>query len=210
MAGVHYNLHKQFLFYQVLQMRIPHVPVLVFLLLLATNFCYSQVEKTIGSGTSQRKKLTFAQFDISLAFQPNEQFDQPTLNGERRQSRFVPVGIASNIGYGIHYKQWIGLSANAGLIFIGNEKLVAVPAYLNIRLSPKISEDSRITLQYGLGQSFAIGRGNLNGTYQKISVGYENNDGNLIFVAIEGHGYGTVNINSHVGTLSLGLALISF
>lgn len=182
----------------------------MFLSLIGSNFCYSQVEKTIGSGTLHRKKLTFAQFDISLAFQPNEQFDQPTLNGEPRQSRFVPVGIASSIGYGIHYKQWLGLSANSGLIFIGNEKLVAVPAYLNLRLSPKISEDSRITLQYGLGQSFAIGRGSLNGTYQKISLGYENNDGNLIFLALENHGYGTVIKNSHIATLSLGLSLISF
>lgn len=191
-------------------MRILHVFVLVILSLFATNFCYAQVEKTIGSKTSQSKKLIFAQFDISLAFQPNEQFDQPTLNGEPRHSRFVPVGIASSIGYGVHYKQWLGLSANSGLIFIGNEKLVAIPAYINFKLSPKIGEDSRITLQYGLGQSFAIGRGNLNGSYQKISLGYENNDGMVLFVAVENHSYGTVIKNSHIATLSLGLALISF
>ncbi len=179
-------------------------------LLFVATFCYSQIEKTIGTGIPQKDKLTFTQFDISLSFQPNDNYGQNNIYGQISEYRFLPVGVASSIGHGIHVKQWIGLSANTGLIFIGNEKLVAIPVYGSLRFSPKLRDNARITLQYGLGQSFALGRGDLSGRYQKISLGIENNEGNILFVSIENHGYRTINMNSQIYTINLGLASVSF
>ena len=183
---------------------------LLLFLLFATKYSYSQIEKTIGTGTRQKSISTFTKFDISLAFQPNKNFGEPRLYGEARASRLLPVGIASSIGYGLNFKKWIGLSTNSGLIFIGNEKLVAVPIFANLEFSPKIGDNTRIMLQYGYGKSLAIGRGNLSGKYQKISLGVETYDGALLFVAIENHGYQTINKDKEIWTLNLGLALISF
>ena len=89
-------------------------------------------KKNWHTRVSQERKLTFTQFYISIAFQPNENFGQPTIYNQARVSRFLPVGIWSSIGFGIHKKQWIGLSANSDIIFIGNEKLVAAPVYANL------------------------------------------------------------------------------
>ena len=150
---------------------------------------------------SQERKLTFTQFDISIAFQPNENFGQPTIYNQARASCFLPAGVGSSIGFGIHKKQWIGLSANSAIIFIGNEKLVAVPVYANLGVSPKLGDNTRLTLQYGLGKSLAIGRGNLSGKYQKISLGIITNNVALLFVALDNHNYKTINIDNQITTI---------
>ena len=183
---------------------------LLLFLLFATEYSYSQIEKTIDTGAKQKNISTFTKFDISLAFQPNKNFGEPRLYGEARASRLLPLGIASSIGYGVNFKKWIGLSANSGLIFIGNEKLVAVPVFANLEFSPKFGDNTRMMLQYGYGKSLAIGRGNLRGKYQKISLGIETYDGALLFIALENHGYQTINRDNEIKTVSLGLALISF
>ena len=77
-------------------------------------------------------------------------------------------------------------------------------------MSPKIGEETRITLQYGVGKSFAIGRGDLMGTYQKISLGLENTNGICLFVEINNHGYKIRNNIDEVYSISLGVSLISF
>jgi hypothetical protein len=56
---------------------------------------------------------------------------------------------------------WIRI--HGGLNWDWSNKLVVVPIYANFRLSPKIGEETRITLNLDL-EKIALGRGNLTGT----------------------------------------------
>lgn len=85
----------------------------------------------------------------------------------------VPNGLGSKIGYGVHYRKWLTLGIHSGLDWKWDDKLVAVPVYLNLGLSPKVGPETRIMLQAGYGKGFALGRGNLNGEYKKIKLGIE-------------------------------------
>ena len=104
----------------------------------------------------------------------------------------------------------VGLSANTSLVFNVTEKLAAIPIYGNIRISPAIGGDNRLTFQFGLGKSFALGRGNLSGIYKKFALGIESEDDLFLFVALETHGYRTINLNNQISTFSLGISFIQF
>lgn len=179
-------------------------------IVICCQFSFSQIEKTVSTNGQKKPKITFQHFEISIPFRVNETYGDIDDNGNRSDYWFVPAGIAGTFAYGIHYKSMIGLSANTGLVFIGKEKLVAIPIYANIRLSPNVGGDNRLTFQYGVGKSMAIGRGNLSGTYQKFSFGLQNEDDLLLFIAVETHGYRTHNNDNSISTFSLGVALVLF
>lgn len=152
----------------------------------------------------------YTQFEVIVPLKGNKTYGEIDENGNRSDYWFLPDGIGIKFGYGIHYNEWIGVAATSGIDWLGTDKLVAVPVYANFRLSPKIAEETRVTLQYGIGKSFALGRGDLIGTYQKISLGIESTDEICLFVEINNHGYKLRNSIDEVYSISLGIALISF
>jgi hypothetical protein len=89
------------------------------------------------------------------------------------------------------------------------EKLVIVLVFANLKLSPKISEDTRIALQLGLGKTMALGRGDLMGEYKKISLGIQTPDDLIIFIELSHY---AIPINNQKDTVSIsfGLSLITF
>jgi hypothetical protein len=76
-------------------------------------------------------------------------------------------------------------------------------------LSPKINDETRITLQLGIGKAIALGRGNLTGDYQKISLGLQNADDVLLFIELNHYAF-PINNQRDSGNISLGISLISF
>jgi hypothetical protein len=72
---------------------------------------------------------------------------------------------------------------------------------------PKIGEETRIGLDVGFGQTFALGRGNLSGTFKRVKLNLEAYEFQ-IFLEILSYGI-DLNKNSQ-GSISLGIALISF
>lgn len=86
---------------------------------------------------------------------------------------------------------------------------MVAPVFANIRISPKISDATRITLQAGLGKAIALGRGNLIGDYKKISLGIQTDDDLVLFIEVN-HYTIPVNRRGDSGNISIGLALISF
>lgn len=152
----------------------------------------------------------YMQFDISIPLRGNKTYGEIDENGNRSDYWFLPDGIAAKFGYGIHYDQWFGIAATSGIDWFATKKLVAVPVFVNFRLSPRIGEEIRVTLQYGIGKSFAIGRGDLMGGYQKISLGLENSDGICLFLEVNNHGYKLKNNIDEVYSINIGVALITF
>jgi hypothetical protein len=161
------------------------------------------------SAFSQNKKFTYIQFDVAIPIKGNSERGETDANGNKNSSWFLPDGLNTKIGYGVHYNKWIALGINTGIDWQWTEKLVIVPVFANLKLSPKISEDTRIALQLGLGKAMALGRGDLMGEYKKISLGIQTPDDLIIFIELSHYAI-PINNQKDTGSISLGLSLITF
>ncbi|MGO4771609.1 hypothetical protein ACEN2I_08090 [Flavobacterium sp. W22_SRS_FK3] len=157
---------------------------------------------------AQERKFTYIQFGATISITGNPYRNKPDNYEGEKKAFFIPNAIGSKLGYGVHYKQWLTLGIHSGLDWKWDDKLVAVPVYLNFGLSPKISESGRITLQLGYGKGFALGRGNLSGEYKKIRLGITGND-HTIFVEVSDYAFQLYDQGS-IGSISLGISLIRF
>ena len=146
-------------------------------------------------------------FDISVPFRGNETYGEIDENGNRSDYWFLPDGIGAKFGYGIHFSEWIGLSLNTGFDVVAQQKLFSVPIYASIVLTPRINDDVSLLFQYGFGKSFAIGRGNLSGYYNKFRIGV--GDEIIIFADVSLNGFAVRNIEN-TGSISLGLTIPAF
>lgn len=177
--------------------------------LLLFNVSFSQVEYTVKNSDSipTKKKITFTQFEISVPLQGNKNRGEVFPDGSTNDSWFLPDGVNSNFGYGIHFNQWLGISANTGIGMKLSEKLVVAPVFSNLRIMPKVGEETRIGIDVGLGHAFAIGRGDLSGTFKRIKLNLESDELQL-FIEVVSYGF-DLNNNSQ-GSISIGIALVTF
>ena len=158
---------------------------------------------------SQKTNNRFTQFDISVPLKGNSTYGEIDSNGVRSDYWLLPDGLSLKYGVGIDHKKWVSIGVQTGIDWIATQQFVVVPVFANFKLSPKVSEDVRVYAQIGYGKSFGIGRGNLIGVYNKISLGVENDDGVSLFIQISDFGIQFVNIKS-VASLSIGFSLITF
>lgn len=161
------------------------------------------------SVVSQNNLKTYTQFDISIPLKGNPNRDNPDTNNTKNNSFFIPDGLSSKFGYGFYHNKWISLGIHSGIDCKISEKLVAIPVFANFRLSPKLGDDIRIYVQTGFGKSFAIGRGNLNGNYKKISLGIEKSDDMSFYIELCEHKL-KYNSFKSVPIFSIGLAITTF
>ena len=157
---------------------------------------------------SQSTKFTYTQFDITVAIRGNPDANVVDEYTQKKGTWFLPDGLGAKLGYGVDYKKWIGLGIHSGMNWEWTDKLFVVPIFANFRLSPKVGEESRITLQLGIGKAMALGRGDLVGDYKKISLGLQNDD-LLLFIELNHYAL-PINKQKDSGNISLGISLISF
>ena len=174
---------------------------LIILLSFITSIGFSQENKTTSNFSD------FSQFEISIPLQGNKNRGDEFPDGSKNNNWFLPDGVNANFGYGIHYNKWIGLSANTGIAMKLSEKLVMTPVFANLRIMAKVGEETRLGIDLGLGQSFVLGRGNLQGTFQRAKLNLESNDRQL-FVEYVSYGI-DFNYNKQQ-SISIGIALVSF
>ena len=182
---------------------------ILFFILFLFNLSFAQVEITVNDSDDipTKKKITFTQFEISVPLQGNKNRGEDFPDGRTNDSWFLPDGVNSNFGYGIHFNQWLGISANTGIGMKLSEKLVVAPVFSNLRIMPKIGEETRIGIDVGLGHTFAIGRGDLSGTFKRVKLNLEASELQF-FLEIVSYGI-RLNDNSQ-GSISIGFALVSF
>ena len=115
------------------------------------NLSFAQVEITVNDSDDipTKKKITFTQFEISVPLQGNKNRGEVFPDGSTNDSWFVPDGINSNFGYGIHFNQWLGISANSGIGMKLSEKLVVAPVFTNLRIMPKVGDETRFGFDFG-------------------------------------------------------------
>lgn len=181
--------------------------LLITALFFLSSFAFSQESEEVNTKISH----FFTQFDVTIPIVGNPDAHKEYINGIKNTNRnwFVPDGINAKIGYGIQQSRWVGLSLHTGIDWKATEKLVAVPVYANFRFSPSLGYGARVTMQFGYGKAFALGRGNLSGTYKKISLGVETEEDLIIFIEVADYQMKVGQFNS-VGSVSLGIALRTF
>lgn len=181
-----------------------------YLLVLLIGFsAFSQDNNDSNQIEKAKIKSTFFQFDLSIPLTANINRGESNANDSKSTSWFLPDGISGKFGFGIQQKKWIGLSLNTGIDWKINEKLVAVPLFGNLRISPGFKNGTRLTLQAGYGKGFALGRGNLVGDYQKYSIGIETTEDLIIFAEVSGYDF-KIHNNTSTYNLSLGVAIRTF
>lgn len=174
---------------------------LIILLSFITSIGFSQENKTTSNFSD------FSQFEISIPLQGNKNRGDQFADGTSNNNWFLPDGINANFGYGIHYKKVIGLSANTGIGMKLSDKLIIAPVFANLRIMPKVGEETRLGIDLGLGQSFALGRGNLQGSFQRAKLNLES-EARQLFIEFVSYGINFNNTNQQ--SISIGIALVSF
>ncbi|MFD2940935.1 hypothetical protein [Flavobacterium notoginsengisoli] len=159
---------------------------------------------------SQTTKFTYLQFDFAVSITGNPNRDNYYYEPESTSTNafFVPNGLGSQVGYGVHYKKWLTLGVHSGMDWKWDNKLVAVPVFLNLGFSPKVGPETRIMLQAGYGKGFALGRGNLNGEYKKLKLGIGSDDF-IIFAEISDYAF-PLHDEKSIGAISFGITLQDF
>ena len=157
----------------------------------------------------QVKKDHYQEFNLSFPLRGNDSYGQVDSNGNRSDFWFLPDGLSLKYGVGVFQKKWFGLGMHSGLNWIVEDKIVTIPVFVNIRLSPKVGPETQLYFQGGYGKSIPIGRGSLMGDYKKISFGFGNSEGIIVFAELEDHGY-SLGKNGAVMSFSLGISFITF
>lgn len=148
----------------------------------------------------------FISFTASVPLKANDN----DYDSEETKDRpwLSPDGINLHAGYGVHSTETLAISAHTGIDGLISEKLVAIPVYGSLLLHPKISEKTSLVFQAGIGWSFALGRGDLSGLYQKYRVGYTTNNTGF-FLEVNAYGFGIYDIHQ-VASLNVGITLFKF
>ncbi|MEC5165844.1 hypothetical protein RCH18_001577 [Flavobacterium sp. PL11] len=161
------------------------------------------------SASSQNKKFTYFQFDLSAAIRGNPDASAVDQYTQKKGSWLIPDGLGTKFGYGIHHKEWIALGVHTGINWEWTDKLVVAPVFANFKLSPKVGEDTRITLQLGYGKAIVLGRGSLMGEYKKASIGIQTVDDLILFIELNHYSLPMYKQRDS-GNISLGIALVTF
>lgn len=180
---------------------------------LFSIFCvgntFSQtVYTTINSDVKTKIRPTYLQYDFTVALKGNPNAGEINEYTKEKETWFLPDGLGMKIGYGLHYIKWLAIGIHSGINWEWTNKLVLVPVFANLKLSPRIGEDTSIVLQTGIGKAMALGRGNLSGGYKKLSLGLQS-DPLLLFIEISQYDF-RLNNQKNNGNISLGLSIISF
>ncbi|MCL9804170.1 hypothetical protein NAT51_01445 [Flavobacterium amniphilum] len=152
-------------------------------------------KETYDSG--QNSERFFHKFDLNTSIIGNTKADDPSTSYNESRPWFTLNGIGFKYGIGAHKDKWVSVSAHTGFDWKANERLVAVPVYGNVSLNPSVSEDMRLILQTGIGHGFAIGRGNMQGLYQRYALGLETDNENTdfsIFVEVSSYRFHLHNV----------------
>lgn len=168
-------------------------------------------------GDKPASEFIFGQLSLSTPIRANPYMDEIRADYEARGEEysptlaeyFIPNGLSANIGFGMHYKSWIGISANTGIDWVATEKLVYAPVYGSILFTPQIWEETNIYTQAGYGWSYAIGRGDLSGAYQKYRLGLIFDNTGSLFLDVSVSDFPIYEYN-YVASISIGVAITNF
>jgi hypothetical protein len=195
------------------------VKVLYIIIVTAASAGYSQTKpETVFITVSDpdekpAPEYFFSQLAVSIPLRGNPsngQDDGYPYNGGEKPDETVfdyvlPDGLSAHMGYGVHFRSWVAISANAGIDWIASEKLVTAPVYMSLLFNPQIWEEYNVYLQAGYGKAFALGRGDLAGDYMKFRIGLVRDNEGSLFLDLSGYDF-PLHGNVAVPVFSIGFS----
>lgn len=119
----------------------------------------------------------FKQFELTTSFSINDEDDNPFTEEDESKPLFIPNSLGFKYGVGLQKNKWLGISLHTGFDIRLKLKLVTVPVFANLRLSPFFRDDkSRLAINLGYGKGFALGRGDMQGRYRRINLSFEGSE----------------------------------
>jgi hypothetical protein len=143
----------------------------------------------------KKAKRFISTFNLAIPVIENQESEKQCYNAD---------GVIFRSGAGLVIYKWIGAEVNAGVDWSNSNCIVIVPVFGSLRVSPKISDDTHIILDYGRGRSLTLGDSHLAGNFQKFSLGLAS-DRFGIYAEVNDYGFSNKNTN-HLVSLAFGLS----
>ncbi|WNM19874.1 hypothetical protein [Flavobacterium capsici] len=155
-------------------------------------------------------KSFYSKFELSSPLRVNQYAGEINEYTGEEEPWFLLDGISLRACIGSHYDKWIGIGMNIGIDWKANRCLVVAPLFGSLRLSPRITEDIRITSEAGYGRALSISGDKLSGTFKKISLGIEDEENGFgIYIELCQYGFSKIT-PERIGSFSVGLNYIMF
>jgi hypothetical protein len=176
--------------------------ILLLFFIVYNGFAQEQEKK---NDVKEDSKITYIKFDFSVPLKANQYAGEIDPYTGETGYWFLPDGLSARVGFGAHYDKWIGAGINIGMDWKGSQCLVIAPIFGSFRISPRVSEDVRITLEAGYGRSLVISGDHLSGYFKKLSIGVDSEESGFgLYVELNNYGF-YKNYSDTIGSLSLGL-----
>jgi len=165
-------------------------------------------ELIVDSVKTEKKEIkrTYRRVDLSFPFRDDPKRGQiDPVTGEEGFCWCLPDGVSARYAAGLNFKDLIRIGISTGIDWRAHYRLVTVPVFPELRFHPKIGDDVRLNFAYGLGYAFAIGRGDLSGDCQKISIGGADDKGNGAFLEFSFYNF-SFEDRQRIFNISLGIS----
>ena len=183
---------------------------LAVLFLCVWSIGFSQEEEHQPKKYIEDPKPFYVKFELSSPLRVNQYAGEINEYTGEKEPWFLPDGLSLRTGVGSHYDKWIGIGMNIGLDWKANKCLVVVPVFGSFRLSPRVSEDVRITSEVGYGRALSLSGDKLSGFFKKICLGIEDEEtGFGIYMELCQYGFSKIT-PERIGSFSIGLNYVMF
>lgn len=182
----------------------------IFLLLLVFQLGFAQDENVQPKRFLEDPKPIYKKFELSTPLRVNQYAGEINPYTGEKEPWFLPDGISARAGIGAHLDKWIGVGMNIGFDWKANRCLVVAPVYGTFRLSPRITEEMRITTEVGYGRALSLSGDKLSGNFKKISLGIEDDESGIgLYIELCQYGFSKIT-PERIGSFSIGLNYIIF
>jgi len=182
--------------------------ILLFLWVFQLGF--AQEEEVKQRKHSEDPRPIYKKFELSTPLRANQYAGEINPYTGEKEPWFLPDGISARAGIGTHLDKWIGIGMNIGFDWKANRCLVVAPVFGSFRLSPRISEEVRITSEVGYGRALSLSGDKLSGNFKKISLGIEDEESGFgLYIELCQYGFSKIT-PERIGSFSIGLNYIVF
>ncbi|RKS01378.1 hypothetical protein [Flavobacterium sp. 102] len=183
---------------------------LLLFLLLVFQFGFAQDEEVKPRKYIEDPKPFYTKFEVSAPLRVNQYAGEIDPYTGEKEPFFLLDGISARAGIGTHLDKWIGVGMNIGIDWKANRCLVVVPVFGTFRLSPRITEEMRITSEVGYGRALSISGDKLSGNFKKISLGVEDEESGFgLYIELCQYGFSKIT-PERIGSFVIGLNYIVF
>ncbi|MEO0046873.1 MAG: hypothetical protein RL705_2064 [Bacteroidota bacterium] len=182
--------------------------ILLFLWVFQLGFAQEEEVKT--RKYIEDPKPIYKKFELSTPLRVNQYAGEINPYTGEKEPWFLADGISMRAGIGAHLDKWIGIGMNIGFDWKANRCLVVAPVFGTFRLSPRISENVRITSELGYGRALSLSGDKLSGNFKKISLGIEDEESGIgLYMELCQYGFSKIT-PERIGSFSVGLNYIIF